>query len=303
MLVICNLIPRSILWPSFQFSFFSSDYAPPGVFADVDIVSPESQLLSMSSVVGITNGFFSLFNFGLNNADGMYLVAVLVLHLYFTSSKLVLLTYYSYIIGGFGPYMSTQRVIGDYSSSVGHLTHQVEGADIAGKIDELATVMTGGRLSIENKQVMIDAYTYFRREHDVETADKVLLGLVTACPEFHTSNLVKKTGNKREVTPPATPTSEPYKAIVYIHLSGGLDSFNLLTPHNESGCYLYDNYFSLRGGSMGVGLAIEDLLPIDGTSAGIDGCDTFGVNKLMSAYKDIYDEGAGIFLANMVRCC
>jgi hypothetical protein len=74
-LAICNLIPRSILWPSFQFSFFSSDYAPPGVFADADIVSPESQLLSMSSVVGITNGFFSLFNFGLNNADGMYFVA------------------------------------------------------------------------------------------------------------------------------------------------------------------------------------------------------------------------------------
>ena len=110
---------------------------------------------------------------------------------------------------------------------------------------------------------------------------------------------VKKTGSKRAITPLPTKSSEPYKAIVYIYLSGGLDSFNLLTPHNDSGCYLYDNYYTARGGSEGVGLTIDEILPIDGTSAGIEGCNTFGVNKLMSAYKEIYDEGKGIFLANM----
>ena len=110
---------------------------------------------------------------------------------------------------------------------------------------------------------------------------------------------MKKTGSKRTVTPPAKKSSAPYKAIVYIYLNGGLDSFNLLTPHNDSGCYLYDNYLQARGGSDGVGLAIDKILPIDGTSAGIDGCKKFGVNKLMSAYKEIYDEGKGIFLANM----
>lgn len=107
------------------------------------------------------------------------------------------------------------------------------------------------------------------------------------------------TGSKRSVTPPANKSSASYKAIVYIYLSGGLDSFNLLTPHNDSGCYLYDNYIQARGGSEGVGLAISEMLPIDGTSTGINGCETFGVNKLMSAYKQIYDEGKGIFLANM----
>ena len=264
-------VGQMVFQPPDQFSFFSSDYAPPGIFADLDLVSPESQLLSMGSVVGITNGFFSLFNFGLSNADG-----------------------------GFGPFMSTRRDIGDYSSSVGYITYQARNStSTTNKIDELDTIMTGGRLSSENKQVLASAHDYFLNTYDVETADRVLLGLIAASPEFHTSQPVKRNGSSRTVTPPATKSSEPYKAIVYIYLGGGLDSFNLLTPHSDGGCSLYNNYFQARGGTDGVGLTSEDLLPIDGSSAGISGCNTFGVNKLIPAYKEIFDEGKGIFLANM----
>lgn len=121
---------------------------------------------------------------------------------------------------------------------------------------------------------------------------------------------VKTTGEPRPVTPAATKSSNPYKAIVYIYLGGGVDSFNILAPHSNGDCSLYDNYFEARGGSEGVGLKVEELLTIDASSAGIEGCNTFGVNKLLSAYKDIYDEGKGIFLANMgvrhsqsLSCC
>ena len=76
-------------------------------------------------------------------------------------------------------------------------------------------------------------------------------------------------------------------------------SYNLLAPHNDGGCYLYDDYYQARGGTAGVGMTIDDMLKIDGSSAGIEGCSTFGVNKLMSSYKEIYDEGKGIFFANM----
>lgn len=69
-------IGQMVFEPPDQFSFFSSDYSPPGIFSALDMVSPESQLLSMSSVVGITNGFFSLFNFGLSNADGEFLTVI-----------------------------------------------------------------------------------------------------------------------------------------------------------------------------------------------------------------------------------
>jgi hypothetical protein len=125
-------------------------------------VAPEAQLLSMSSIVGITNGFFSLFNFGLSNADG-----------------------------GFGPFMSTKRDIGDYSSSVGYIAYQANGTDIANKIEELDTLMTGGRLGDDNKQVLASAYDYFLGAHGIETANRVLLGLMAASPEFQTSNTRK----------------------------------------------------------------------------------------------------------------
>jgi hypothetical protein len=63
-------IGQMVFDPPDQFSFFQSDFAPPGVFGESGTVAPEAQLLSMSSVVGITNGFFSFVNFGLANADG-----------------------------------------------------------------------------------------------------------------------------------------------------------------------------------------------------------------------------------------
>lgn len=151
-----------VFQPPDQFSFFSSDYSPPGFFSDVDMVAPESELLSMNSVVGMTNGFFSLMNFGLSNADG-----------------------------GFGPFISTQRDVGDYSSSVGRLTYQPYGGEIEEKIDDLDTILTGGRLSAGNKQVLTNAYNYFQEAHGNSTADKALMALFFATPEFHTSSFCK----------------------------------------------------------------------------------------------------------------
>jgi hypothetical protein len=85
---------------------------------------------------------------------------------------------------------------------------------------------------------------------------------------------------------------------VYINLSGGVDSFNILTP-GASNCPLYGEYLAARGGAAGIGLKRDEILPIDGSSARIPECDTLGVNKNLTAYKDIFDEGKGIFFANM----
>lgn len=66
----------------------------------------------------------------------------------------------------------------------------------------------------------------------------------------------------------------------------------------DGGCYLYDNYLDARGG---IGLRQNELLPIDGASAKITGCDTFGVNRKLPIYQEIYNEGKGIFFANTGR--
>ena len=60
-----------------QFGFFSTDYEPPGSFAATRLVAPEAELLSMSDGVGLTNGSWSLYNYGL-----------------------------SHLFGGFGPYLT-----------------------------------------------------------------------------------------------------------------------------------------------------------------------------------------------------
>lgn len=71
--------------------------------AEAGLYSPESELLAMNAVVGLTNGLFSLHNYGLSNA-----------------------------FGGFGPFMRTGYEVGDYSTAVGYLGY----ASSASNIDE-----------------------------------------------------------------------------------------------------------------------------------------------------------------------
>lgn len=239
--------------------------------AEAGLYSPESELLAMNAVVGLTNGLFSLHNYGLSNA-----------------------------FGGFGPFMRTGYEVGDYSTAVGYLSYASSASEIDEKIEELSTLLMAGRLSAENKVALIEAYTSFNTTNGTEVADRVLMKLLTSTPEFHTTNTLRKTGTPRAVTPPPEMSSTPYKAIVYINLFGGLDSFNFLTPHRNGGaCALYSNYFEARGGANGIGLSMNQILPIDGSSAGISGCNTFGINNMLPALKAIYDEGKGLFFANM----
>ena len=257
--------------PPDQFGFFSQDYQPPGPIADAGLFSPEAEMSSMNAVVGITNGMFSLHNFGLTTG-----------------------------FGGFGPYLKGSYVVGDTSSAVGYLSYEPSVSDLSDKIDELSTLLMAGRLSAENKQVIFDAYTSFNATNGTAIADRVMMKLLTTTPEFHSTNSLRKTGAPRAVTPPPEMSSTPYKAIVYINLFGGADSFNMLTPHRNGGsCDLYRDYYEARGGRNGIGLKMDQILPIDGSTAGISGCDKFGVNSMLPAFKEIFDQGKGIWLANM----
>ncbi len=67
--------------------------------------------------------------------------------------------------GGFGPYFDKPpSAPGDYSTSLGHLTlpYQINNiTSLSDKIDELSTMMTAGRLSAQNKQVIQVSLTIF----------------------------------------------------------------------------------------------------------------------------------------------
>lgn len=83
---------------------------------------------NINAVQQQTNGLFSFINYGLANADG-----------------------------GFGPRFLRLPSVGDYSTSMGTITYPYQinnSTDVGSKIDELSTLLTAGRLSAENKQVL-----------------------------------------------------------------------------------------------------------------------------------------------------
>ena len=129
-------------------------------------------------------------------------------------------------------------------------------------VDELALLLTGGRLHDEAKITMINAYNAMGGgPAGLQIAQKLM---VTA-PEFHSTNVVTADSSPRsEVdTPPAS--TRPYKAVVFLNLNGGCDSFNLLIPH--SGCIgkdMYEHYKSVRGG---LSVPKNDLLHIDASGS------------------------------------
>jgi uncharacterized protein (DUF1501 family) len=105
---------------------------------------------------------------------------------------------------------------------------------------------------------------------------------------------VKRNGQAR--VPPSLPDSngEDYKAVVYVHLFGGMDSFYMLAPHPSCGD-LYDEYKAVR--SAAAALKSTDMLEIDASSSE-QPCDTFGLNKKLPIMKELYDNGHGLFFAN-----
>lgn len=189
------------------FSFFSSGYQPAGSFAQSSLVSPESQVLSMITVVGMLNGLSALIKNDLSPCGN-----------------------------GFGRWLPAGFSC-DYP--VGRLDYSPSAVAISGEkvVDELALLLTSGRLSEENKEVILKNYNAALASDNEENALKVAQQLMLASPEFQTSNIIRKTGNPRKPSASAGSTTEPYKAIINVHLFGGMDSFYMLSPH--SSCSLY----------------------------------------------------------------
>ncbi len=105
-------------------------------------------------------------------------------------------------------------------------------------VDRLSTLLTSGRLGSEAKSIVAKAFD------DAGSADDGLRAaqqLIFTTAEFHTTNIVKSTGEAREDTAYPDPTGKPYRAVIYLYLQGGCDSFNMLVPYTCSN-NLYESY-------------------------------------------------------------
>jgi hypothetical protein len=158
------------------------------------------------------------------------------------------------------------------------------------QVQQIADLLTSGRLSSEALAKIVEK---FDLQADAATKIRLAQQVIATAPEFHSTNLAIRTGNDRVPTTPKAPTADPYKAIVVLHLSGGMDGFNLLTPHTSCG-----NYRSYLKNREVLALRESEMLPIKNDDPD-QPCEKFGVHNAIPAMKDIYDNGHGIFFANI----
>lgn len=256
------------------FSFFLPEHKAPGIVAQAGIVAPEAQQTTGPKIVNLLNGLSSLIKYGLD-------------------------TCYS----GFanqpveaGSTSCGTFVLGQSDKSVGRLeyTSSLESAEEI--VDELATLLTSGRLS---KASRAEVKKIFELETNKTLAMIQAQVAITTAPEFHSTNLVHRSGVKRSKPTIPPPTSNPYKAVVYVLLAGGMDSWNMLVPHeckatNSNGMTVREQYEAER-----TVLAYTEKERIRIIDADGQPCEKFAVHENLKIVEELYKEGDLAFFANV----
>jgi len=257
------------------FSFFLSEYQPSGPVAQASLSAPEAQVLTGPRLIDTLNGLSSLVKYGLSKCWGGFSVD-------YSFEK---------------PNCNLLKAGHEYNQgSLGKLAYLPSDSSSAGKItDELATLLTGGRLSVASRRV-IDKVVEMESDPFLKIIKAQQLMLFT--PEFHSTNIVRKSGATRPEPQSQPPPSKPYKAVVYVLLEGGMDSFNMFAPHtclttNPTGETLLEQYYAER-----LNLAItstERSRIIDATN---QPCSQFVVHQELEIVERLYNAGDLAFFAN-----
>ena len=256
------------------FSFFLPEHKAPGPVALASLVAPEAQLITGPRTIDFLNGVFSLIKYGLTPC-----------------------------FEGFGRYQWWDDIPcwkytlgGNNKGVMGKLRYlPASGSSAVTYIDELAMLLTAGRLSTSSRQLIS---TVVAAEPNRTMAVMKAQQLIALTPEFHSTNIAQKSGATRPEPESPTPSIKPYKALVYVLLDGGMDSFNMLVPHtcdvtNSDGQTVLEQYYSER-----TSLAINDnerTLVIDATD---QPCSQFVVHPNLEVVQRLYNEGDLAFFAN-----
>ena len=246
------------------FSFFLNDFSPLGRISEASLVGPEGTKYLAPYIVGLLNGLLSMVKYGLSSCSQ-----------------------------GFGVEGSGECSDGSASAGQGNLTYVPSNpSDAKIVVDELATLLTAGRLNEESRAIINEQFT--TADNDVEGLQLAQQYIMTT-PEFHTIGNTKFNGEPRPPIPEPSKSSQEFKAVIYLQLFGGLDSYNMIVPH--SGCLeknMYDEYKEVRGN---IALDNETLLLVD-TGGEKQPCDYFGIHYDLPVVKELYDDGDLLFFMN-----
>ena len=188
------------------FSFFDKNFQPNGMLSHSGLVSPEAQVHSSNYIIRTMNGLSGMVKHGLSQCFGGFGI-----------------TWNDPLCKKVGAPGEYQKLLYPYPNFTA-----INSGSSAGIVDELATVLTSGRLSPENREIVKGAIS---GENDPTRAMVKAEQLIIASSEFHSTGRNRKTGNPRPAKEEDTPTIKPYKAVVVLFLAGGYDSYNLVVPH------------------------------------------------------------------------
>ena len=249
------------------FSYFLPEFAAAGHIGDASITSPEAQVMNGPKISAFVNGLFALVDLGLNNCYGGFGDRT-------TWSCRFLLD------GRYNP--------PDYNrGSLTYVPKNNTNASVV--IDDLALLLTGGRVSDTNKLILKDAYENLGGITAVQK-------LMTVIPEFHGTGLVHDTSVLRPDASAPEASTNRYKAVVILNLAGGADSFNILVPHSE--CNEKDMYEEYKAVRSGIALNKTSLLEIDATGSH-QICNKFGIHPELTVLQSLYNDGDLSFISNV----
>lgn len=178
------------------FSFFRPEYATRR-HQYASLTSPEAIVITAPRITRLLNGLFSLVDYGLSDC-----------------------------YDGFGEYTMWCDGL-EWSDDVvnrGYLRYPTT-TSLSGSalVDELSTLLTGGRLNQNAKDYITSS---FNAAGGGTKGRKVAMKLIVTTPEFHTTQVVHaKTDNRPEYETP-NGSGKPYKAVVFLMLDGGADSYS-----------------------------------------------------------------------------
>ena len=216
---------------------------------------------------------------------------------------------HDFAYGGFGVgrggAASTRR-LGDTGDSTGRITYRPHPSKNSTEvIDELATLLTSGRLSNDKRTLLRGVYEDAMLRGAPQEALINVEQLVILTPEFNTNGLSQNNGGVFPQEAPLQASSTPYKAVIYVMLEGGYDSFNMLVPNvcsgrNRAAVRVHDQYKSERGDvgftddERTLTIDVDPLLYFPWNQP----CSEFALHDELSLLKELYDDRDLIFLAN-----
>ena len=257
------------------FSFFKPEYSPSGPLGRAGLAGPEAQVFTGPKVVAMLNGLISLTRFGLTDC-----------------------------YEGFGEHrerhycnLIKDGVVGHADEVPGVLRWIPRGTSAEEIVDELSLLLTARRVDESARRWIVQEFETHAAANGRREAIVVAKQLLITAPEFHISNRIHRMAGMERRDDEMGNGTRPFKAVVFLMLAGGMDSFNLIVPHSEckGGKDMYQEYRDVR---TDIALPKEDLLEIT-VPSGQQVCSRFGIHPNLPRVRQLYNQRDALFMANI----